>query len=582
MATSGLHPAHHYGSGDPSSGGFMSSRRVRLAPICLLILMCLLCCSQAFAASVSLAEVLSSRAGRLIFGELIEGSLAAKSILGVHVPDPTSRMLRLAKTLELTRGTPATLELEARLNRIYEYVAQQNPMQADHLFRVVKPGTSPSNLITEADQRLLRTLVSRELDRAFLEQLSTANYRQLSKTFVEEAEIRTKMSPEERALVYWETSKNAAAHRSADRVAIEHYEIPIELVQTDIASRTAPELREALIFRKEDGHTYVRWLINPEDTEHFKAVEKYLLENGVEPVRHKHFEAYQTASRSYIIVDPSNGRRITFSAKGSTNVTGGHWTDKKQPFGDATEARRAVDFVQTQNKASPFRNIIVMDEPVMVGIPSIDQAVLVRVLGELPAGEVTYLPGFSALHGDLGVRIAAANGSFNPAVFWNDHYNKPLARALAELAARTGLTFDSPHSQNFLIEMVGVVPTGRIVLRDFGDSYVLSDFFSAAERRDFVRLWPEDNVTNGSLHVSIGTLHGNEMPPWINAQTYRKWGREFYQVFESEFAAQTGIAEWELRKAEFTQKGRYFNKSYSTRTPGWRKFLKGLKVKVQR
>ncbi|HRP08704.1 MAG TPA: 3'-5' exonuclease, partial [Gemmatimonadales bacterium] len=59
----------------------------------------------------------------------------------------------------------------------------------------------------------------------------------------------------------------------------------------------------------------------------------------------------------------------------------------------------------------------------------------------------------------------------DPAAFWNEHYNKPLARAIAEFAAITGMSYDSPHSQNFLVELdAGNRPTGRIVLRDFGDA----------------------------------------------------------------------------------------------------------------
>jgi hypothetical protein len=539
----------------------------------VLIVGTLLGSTHVLAAGVSLTEALSSRAGRLIFGELVEGSLAAKSILGVHVPNATIRLQRMIQELELTHGTAATRELELRLNRIYETIAEHDPRQAERLFRAGDLGKNPRNFVTEAEQRLLRTLVTREFDRAFLDELSMADFRKLKKVFVEEeGPLDARMSAEERALVYWETNKNAAASRSAKRVAIEHYEIPIELVRTDIAARIAPELRDALIFTKEDGSTYVRWLINPEDTHYFKVIEKYLVKNRIKPIRHTRFEAYQTASRSYVIVDPASGRRFAFSAKSSTNVTGGHWTDKKLPFGEATEARRAADFVQAQNQSAPFRNIVVMDEPLMIGVPKLDQAVLVRVLGELPAGEVTYLPGFSALHEDLGLRIAFANGSDNPAVFWNEHYNKPLARALAELAARTGLTYDSPHSQNFLIEMVGVVPTGRIVLRDFGDSYVLADFADT---------WCKSNVIRGALHVGIGTLHGNEMPAWIDEAIYRRWGHDFYATFESELAAQTGVSEAELQAAKVSRDGRYFSKDYSTKTPAWKAFFAKLKKTIR-
>jgi len=276
-----------------------------------------------------------------------------------------------------------------------------------------------------------------------------------------------------------------------------------------------------------------------------------------------------------VIVSTEGGRRTVFSAKVSTNRTGGAWRDKKQPVQDAVEARRAADLVLEQSKKVGFKNVIAMDEPMMFGIRDIDQGMLIRVLGDMPSGEVTYLPGFSAMHTDLGARIARANGATDVAAFWNEHYNKPLARAIAELAAKTGLTYDSPHSQNFLIEMIGVNPTGRIVMRDFGDTYALADFFQASGRRKFLENWAQDNITYGELKVSVGILHGNTMPTWMTEPVYSAWGRDFYNVFEREFAAITGIPREQVT-SQMSQNGRYFSKRYSTDTSGWSRYLRAL------
>jgi hypothetical protein len=223
-----------------------------------------------------------------------------------------------------------------------------------------------------------------------------------------------------------------------------------------------------------------------------------------------------------------------------------------------------------------MQNTIVMDEPAGFGIEKIDQAMLIRDLGNLPKGSNYYLPGFSAVFDSTGREIAGLNGSSSPAVYWNHNYNRPLARSLAEFAARTGLTFDSPHSQNFLIELdQDMRPTGKIVIRDFGDSYALKEWFVAKGKMDFLANWESDNIVAGKLRVSIGILHGNSFPSWIDDVQYNVWGGDFYAAFEDEYSRDTGISKKQLSQ-ELERSGRYFRKVYPDNTSGWKRFLRSL------
>src|SRR3954468_5502541 len=82
-------------------------------------------------------------------------------------------------------------------------------------------------------------------------------------------------------LVYFETQANAVSKRSDHAIKIEHFEIPlsvIEKLQSDSSDKGA---LESLIFKKEDGKQYVRWIINPEDTKWHKDVEKWLKANNL-------------------------------------------------------------------------------------------------------------------------------------------------------------------------------------------------------------------------------------------------------------------------------------------------------------
>ena len=372
-------------------------------------------------------------------------------------------------------------------------------------------------------------------------------------------------------LIDWETKSNAVSLRSNEELVIKHYEIPLEALTADLAPHLDPKVRDSLIFQKE-GKPWVRWIINSEDTKWHLQVATFLKERGLDPRPKTHFKGYRTASRSMIIIDPDTGAK--FSAKVSTNNTGGHWVDKKQPFDDARQARTSSDMIADKKKKVQFEHLVLMDEPAMFGIQEVDQGMLIRSLEDLPQGGRYYLPGFSALHDETGKKIAKLNGSNNPAEFWNENYNKKLARAYAEFAAHTGLTYDSPHSQNFLIELdANMKPTGRIVLRDFVDAYAQDDILKAAGKGEFLSTWDPGNIHKGKLDVAIGPMHGNDFPSWLDEETYSRWGADFYKEFDAEFSKLTGIPLENLRAVNHGQSHRYFNKYYDMRTPAAKKYL---------
>lgn len=396
------------------------------------------------------------------------------------------------------------------------------------------------------------------------------------------------ISKEMHALVRLETHSNAVATRDSDFVQLEHYEIPLELVEANVALRSNSEFVKSMIFEK-DGKKFVRWVINPEDTKWHKEVESFLLKNKVKPERKKHFAGYMTASRSYIAVDPKTGAE--FSVKVSTDKTGGNWRDKKQTLVDGQQIRMMTDFVDQQLKSQPkLEHIILADEPMVFGIKELDQGMVIRSYEDLTKSGKRYVPGFSIMHEKLGKELALANGSNDPAAYWNEHYNKPLARAIAEFFALTGMTYDSPHSQNFLVELDEKNrPTGKIVLRDFGDTYVSADFFKAVGRADIVEKWEQDNLLNGRMSVAVGILHGNEAPAWIDtmfnskiANSYNNWGSDFFKEFEAEFQRQTGVDISANNKTKEYRSGYYISKSYSLNNDEGKKFLDLSAKKIQR
>ncbi|GAB4414516.1 MAG: hypothetical protein OHK0056_21390 [Bacteriovoracaceae bacterium] len=374
-------------------------------------------------------------------------------------------------------------------------------------------------------------------------------------------------------LVDWETKANGAGERSNQVIDIKHYEIPLSAIEKDIRADLDPAVRESVIFER-DGVEYVRWIINPEDTKWHKELETWLSSKGLDTEQKSLFKGYYTASRSMIVVNPENG--ASMSLKVSTNNTGGNWRDKKQDWGDAKQIRKISDWVKSITEKMETDHLVIQDEPFAVGIPEIDQAMIMRSLNDVPSGKHYYLPGFSALHSGVGRQIAELNGESDPVKFWGKHYAEALGRAMAEFTASTGVTYDSPHSQNFLVELdENMKPTGRIVLRDFGDSYILKEFVENTHNKEMVAIWEAENVNSKKLNMSVGLLHGNQAPSWMTAEAYTEWSERYFKTFEDEFSQITGVPLTELKKTQYgwREKYSYFSKSYDTKSINWKKWI---------
>jgi hypothetical protein len=374
-------------------------------------------------------------------------------------------------------------------------------------------------------------------------------------------------------LVTWETKANAVSTRSNQVIRLEHYEIPLRLLQQDVEETLDQNMKDSLIFEK-NGEKYVRWVINPEDTKWHFDVKNFLEKHNLDSEPRKFFDAYLTASRSMILVNPDNG--ATFSLKVSTNKTGGNWTDKKQTWVDAQQVRNMDKWMSEVTSSMKTEHLVIMNEPFAMGIKEIDHGMIMRSLNDVPKDEHFYLPGFSVLHEAEGARIAKLNGAKNVSEFWDKHYNQPLAKALAEFFAYTGAWYDSPHSQNFLVELdKNMKPTGRIILRDLGDTYLLEDFAINTKYAKLTALWEDGNVHKGKLNSAVGLLHGNSAPSWMSDSEYQSYAKNFYTTFEKKFSEISNIPEVELRKTPLNVNPfSYATKNYSTTSESWKNYLK--------
>lgn len=381
------------------------------------------------------------------------------------------------------------------------------------------------------------------------------------------------ISSSSQQLVDWETKANNIAVRSNEVFRVEHYEIPLKYLQSDFDESLDPDVKKSLIFTK-NGEQYVRWPINPEDTTWHLEIKKFLEDHSVESEPKKFFDGYLTASRSMIMVNPTNG--ATFSLKVSTDKTGGKWSSKKLIWADAQQVRRISKYVKGTVPQMQTEHLVIMDEPLALGLTdkNIDQALLVRSLNDLPEDGHYYIPGFAIFHEKEGPRIAKLNGSTNPVEFWTKHLVDPLANAMAEYFAVTGSWYDSPHAQNFLVELDREMkPTGKIVLRDLGDAYLFEDFVKNTKYAWIMKDWEEGNVLTKSFTTGIGLLHGNEKPTWVSGMEYKEMQWQFYRTFEKKFSELTNIPANELMKTDSKEAIYSFSrKTYPTTSAAWQKF----------
>jgi hypothetical protein len=371
--------------------------------------------------------------------------------------------------------------------------------------------------------------------------------------------------------IYYETQANGSLTKSDKQVKIYHYEIPLKVLQEDKSLRVPKEIYDSLVFEK-GGQKYVRWIIHPEDTEWHTEIKKLLEKNNISAVRHSYYNGYPTASRSWILEDPESG--AVFSAKVSTNRLARKEAFKKQTWSDTWETRKALDYIQERNRITPFETFSIFDEPLAVGMPELDQGLIVRTLGASQSDDLIYLPAFSALHETEGKKIALANGFKDPEKFWNKYLNEPVAKAMAEFYAKTGAILDSPHSQNFLIELdKNLKPTGKVILKDLGDINLHIPTVKALGGDELLKIWPsESKVYKASF--GVGFLHFNKRPSWLSVAKYRKWGENFFQVFEKELSRRTGVTNFsgEVDLSDHS----YHSKPYDSDSDEWKRFRRGL------
>ncbi|MFZ4715621.1 MAG: hypothetical protein ACOYL6_18000 [Bacteriovoracaceae bacterium] len=356
--------------------------------------------------------------------------------------------------------------------------------------------------------------------------------------------------------IEWETKANSAGIRSMEEISLKHFEIPLSKIKSVIGKNLDPQVYQSLIFEK-NGESYVRWIINPEDTEWAGDLGAHLRSLGLDSTHYTYFKGYLTASRSMVIYDEVLD--VFFSAKVSTNKTGGKWQNKKLSAKQAMQSAVVnTEMVEIEEKIG-FVNTKFMHEPLSFAMEEIDQGMVIRSLDIFKDNPSKYyLPGFSAVHPVVGKSIAELNGSDNPAKYWLNNGVKLHARSNAEFVAVTGRNPEAGHWQNHLFELdENFKSTGYAVFRDFSDSEILKNIHEHFSNQESLNWWPENHVKS-TMSIPAGPVRGNKAPPWLpwDSDTYGKmtmqdWLSQYFDVFNNEFSRITGVPLEDLAAKKF-------------------------------
>jgi hypothetical protein len=102
---------------------------------------------------------------------------------------------------------------------------------------------------------------------------------------------------------------------------------------------------------------------------------------------------------------------------------------------------------------------------------------------------------------------------------------------------RTGISYTSAHGQNYLLELDGHFrPTGKIILRDYGDQAILK----ATNYPDYSFPWRLSFQIVPDLEVRFGLIRGY-LPSWMTNYRYEEWKQAFFQAYEEELAKLGGF-----------------------------------------
>jgi hypothetical protein len=278
-------------------------------------------------------------------------------------------------------------------------------------------------------------------------------------------------------LVVWETQANLAEFREPESsVTLVSTAVQATDVTTEISINIPEALKQFIgADNKEVNREAIRWVFHP-----FNTYRKNLFYDQ-EPIPNLSFSGQLTASRSIIFRTPMD--QAAYSIKLPTNYPhkASHQPEKLRMNEETLQTLPISNYVREVDTArGQAPELLPLLDVASVYRNDTKNGYTIRDLTPLQNGSFYYFPAVSIdtagdeLMKSAGIKVTDKSRRS----FWIKNYVETTGRARALLLLRYGLMQETPNAQNWLIEIDknGMIPTGRVVVRDLIDTYFLMPY----------------------------------------------------------------------------------------------------------
>lgn len=261
-----------------------------------------------------------------------------------------------------------------------------------------------------------------------------------------------------------------------------------------------PEDIRPYFYEERQGKKFVKFYFHPYDQRQSREVLAYLRENNIPFTLHESgpLKAYSTASKSLIAYDRNTGR--SFSLKTSTDGTvQGTGSFEKRPY--PTRWSYMVGLLSDSfKKVSPtLKHLDIGWEPLITGIPAVDQSNSIRLMEKVSSGETTQISGF-VFNDTAKAKAIALRAGMSFDEFWEEAF-RIKGKAMAEMGLYLGFLVSSNHAQNFRWELDSEGRlTGKVIFIDLSDGRPIRSIQLAAGNSELIGQW-ERYVTDSNRIV---------------------------------------------------------------------------------
>ncbi|OFZ26992.1 MAG: hypothetical protein A2381_20425 [Bdellovibrionales bacterium RIFOXYB1_FULL_37_110] len=305
---------------------------------------------------------------------------------------------------------------------------------------------------------------------------------------------------------YFQKNANHSIHESDKLV---EFNLKYLIIPKDLVAIEGVALNKELQNLLYEDANHVRWFIHPNDNKLYENIVDHLKKKRLSTKIHQlNIVADMTESRSSFLQSLSSNSNNQYSLRLSFTDGAGPWGGTEQGGMDtgynisynkmiAREDALWAQYISDKSKNIESVNSAIKIQPEALTVAfkeGPNMAYSVRDISEFADQSRRFIPGFASYHDKFGSIFATLNDEENASDYWAKTEGNQRGAASADLLLDHKIVMGSAHSQNYLTEMDELYrPTGRLLLRDSGDSFVapgMESFYESEELTKIKKAFP--------------------------------------------------------------------------------------------